>query len=138
MNTRIQTNASQATHPLENLMDVYEQNYILMRRLFGDFRQFKTGDECPWDANVSTKISGRSKFTLDVHFIDQRVMGAKRRPLSLRVRVYHDARTAELLETAHRDHCLQDQVSRCTAHQLKLNKMLNNWLSKHILSMSEK
>lgn len=136
MNTDTQTTFLDHPNAFDRLMDDYEQNYILMRRLFGDLRHLQKGDECPWNANVTSKILAKSKFTLDIQFTDQRIMGNKKRPLKLRVRVYHDARTAELLDPIHKDKCLQDQEIKCIEQQLKRNHLLKNWLIKQIDTLS--
>ncbi|OZB37345.1 MAG: hypothetical protein B7X35_06370 [Halothiobacillus sp. 14-56-357] len=136
MNTKTQTPPFQHSGTFERLMDAYEQNYILMRRLFGDLKHLKSGDECPWDANITSKIIAKSKFTLDVQFTDQLVVGNKNRPLKLKVRVYHDARTAELLDPAHRNQCLQELTSKCTEQQFKRNRLLKNWLIKQVNILS--
>lgn len=136
MNTNTQTIPLHRSGTFDRLMEAYEQNYILMRRLFGDLRHLQSGDECPWNANVTSKIIAKSKFTLDVQFTDQLVMGNKKRPLKLKVRVYHDARTAELLDSVHRDQCLQNQASKCTEQQFKRNQLLKNWLIKQLNILS--
>lgn len=138
MNTNTQTTSYDRSGTFDHLMDAYEQNYILMRRLFGDLRHLQNGDECPWNANVTSKISAKSKFTLDIQFTDQRIVGNKKRPLTLKVRVYHDARTAELLGPTHRDQCLQNQANQCTEQQFKRNLLLKNWLIKQLDTLSGK
>ncbi|MHB8921408.1 MAG: DUF1249 domain-containing protein [Halothiobacillus sp.] len=110
------------------LMDAYEQNYILLRRLFGDLRRLRTGDECPWNAAVMPKVIASSRYTLDIQFTDHSIFGHKQRPLQLKVRIYHDARTAELLESTRRDQCLQAEVSLCTEKQFRRNTLLQKWL----------
>jgi uncharacterized protein YqiB (DUF1249 family) len=138
MNTNTSIVSFRRSGAFDRLMEAYEQNYILMRRLFGDLRHLQSGDECPWNANVTSKIIAKSKFTLDVQFTDQRVVGVKKRPLKLKVRVYHDARTAELLDAVHRDQCLQNQAIQCTEQQLKRNQLLKNWLVDQLNTLSGK
>lgn len=138
MNTNTSTVSFRRSGAFDRLMEAYEQNYILMRRLFGDLRHLQSGDECPWNANVTSKIIAKSKFTLDVQFTDQLVVGVKKRPLKLKVRVYHDARTAELLDTVNRDQCLQNQAIQCTEQQLKRNQLLKNWLIDQLNTLSGK
>jgi uncharacterized protein YqiB (DUF1249 family) len=136
MNTNTRTIPFHRSGTFDHLMEAYEQNYILMRRLFGNLQHLQSGDECPWNVNVTSKIIAKSKFTLDVQFTDQLVMGNKKRPLKLKVRVYHDARTAELLDSVHRDQCLQNQASKCTEQQFKRNQLLKNWLIKQLDTLS--
>lgn len=122
----------------DRLMELYEHNYILIRRLFGDLRRLKAGDECPWIASVSPKIVANSRFTLDIQFTDHRILGRRQQPLRLAVRIYHDARAAELVETGSRSKCLHDQQSRCAEKQHKRNTMLQNWLIDQLKTCSEK
>jgi uncharacterized protein YqiB (DUF1249 family) len=136
MNTYSTATPHQRSGTFDGLMEAYEQNYILMRRLFGDLRHLQNGDECPWNVNVSSKIIAKSKFTLDVQFTDHLVMGNKKRPLKLRVRVYHDARTAELLDSVHREQCLQSHAGKCTEQQFKRNQLLKGWLIKQLDTLS--
>ena len=110
-------------------MDLYEHNYILIRRLFGDLKRLKPGDECPWSAQVNARIQAAGRHTLDIHFIDQRQLDKKQRPIRLKVRVYHDARTAELLSAGRREQCLQDNTTYCIKKQFIQNSLLKSWLS---------
>ena len=141
MNTKSSTVSTPHSGPhsghFDRLMEVYEQNYILMRRLFGDLRHLRRGDECPWSAQVTSKIMAKSKFTLDVQFIDQRVIGANNRPLRLNVRVYHDVRTAEWHDPTHRDRCLQNQAATCSERQFKRNQILQHWLIQQLAALSD-
>lgn len=136
MNTSNPTTTYQQVSTFDRLMETYEQNYILMRRLFGELRQLEKGDECPWNASVTSKIVTKNKFTLDIQFTDQSVIGKSKQPLRLKVRIYHDARTAELLDSVHREQCLENQASQCTHQQYKRNHMLKKWLTKQIETLS--
>lgn len=109
-------------------MELYEQNYILVRRLFGDLKRLKTGDECPWHAEVIARIQSATRHTLDIHFIDHRQLNKKQRPIRIKVRICHDARTAELIEGNHRTQCLQTKATHCIKKQFSQNKLLNAWL----------
>lgn len=123
---------SQRIATFSQLIDTYEQNYILLRQLFGDLRRLKIGDECPWNAAVMPKVIESSRYTLDIQFTDHSILNQKHRPLQLKVRIYHDARTAELLESKRRANCLQTAASLCTEKQYQRNSMLKKWLLQQI------
>lgn len=119
-------------------MELYEHNYILIRRMFGDLRRLQAGDECPWDAGMTPKIHSNSRFTLDIHFTDHRILGRRQRPLRLNVRIYHDARAAELIDDGNRSQCLRTQQGRCAEKQFKRNSLLQNWLLDQLKTFEEK
>jgi len=132
MNTDDTPARSIRTAAFSHLMDAYEQNYILLRQLFGDLRRLQTGDESPWNAAVQPKVTHSSRYTLDIQFTDHSILSKKQTPLRLKVRIYHDARTAELLETTQRNKCLKAAVSLCTEKQFQRNTLLKKWLSQQI------
>lgn len=138
MNTNDLTTPQMRPPTFDRLMELYEHNYILIRRLFGDLRRLRTGDECPWIASVTPKIITNGRFTLDLRFTDHRILGRKQRPLRLDVRIYHDARAAELIETGNRSQCLQSHKNRCTENQFKRNSLLQRWLLDQLQTYSEK
>lgn len=114
------------------LMELYELNYILIRGLFGDLKRLKTGDECLWHAAVSARVQSCERHTLEIHFIDQRQLDKKSRPMRIRVRICLDARTAELIGLSRREHCLKGEATQCIQKQLTQNKLLNIWLNAEI------
>ncbi len=124
-----QPSSTAAPAQFAQLMELYEHNYILMRRLFGDLKRLKTGDECPWHAEVGAQVRSATRHTLDIHFIDQRQLDKKQRPMRIKVRICHDARTAELVENSRRAHCLKTKATHCIKKQFSQNKLLNAWLS---------
>lgn len=135
MNTDDTPALSHRVAAFSQLMDAYEQNYILIRQLFGDLRRLQTGDECPWNAAIQPVVIHSSRYTLDIQFTDHSILSKKQRPLQLKVRIYHDARTAELLESTQRNKCLQAAVSLCTEKQFQRNTLLKKWLSQQINTM---
>ncbi|WP_407275532.1 DUF1249 domain-containing protein [Halothiobacillus sp. DCM-1] len=111
------------------LMELYEHNYILVRRLFGDLKRLKTGDECPWHADVIARVRSAERHTLEIHFTDHRQLDAKQRPIRLKIRICHDARTAELISKARRNQCLESKITLCIKKQFEQNQLLKIWLT---------
>ncbi|MGC8698177.1 MAG: hypothetical protein ACP5Q0_06845, partial [Halothiobacillus sp.] len=81
MNTDDTPARSIRTAAFSHLMDAYEQNYILLRQLFGDLRRLQTGDESPWNAAVQPKVTHSSRYTLDIQFTDHSILSKKQTPL---------------------------------------------------------
>lgn len=84
------------------LMDMYEMNYIQLRLLLGDLQKL-SGESIAYADNhlpFSVTVKEQSKHTLTLlmtyHFLDSRGEVVDTR-LDLMVRVYHDARQAEVV-----------------------------------------
>ena len=116
------------------LMELYEGNYILMRRLAPDLRRLR-------EANVS-RVRGsvdlhlclreRSPYTTTLsmtHFFDR---GEYAVEPDLLLRVYHDARVAEVMpETPVERFCLwsgRRPEPRSLDWRWEMNRFLNRWL----------
>ena len=112
----------------DELMDLFEHNYILIRRLLGDLRRLRTGDEFPLSARVQAYIVDQGPFTLTIRFSDHEVLTADGRPATLTVRVYLDARTAEMFGPQDRSACLDGQKTFCVDRQRQRNQFLRRWL----------
>ncbi|MFP4639581.1 MAG: DUF1249 domain-containing protein [Guyparkeria sp.] len=114
--------------PFDQLMDLYEQNYILIRRLLGDLRRLDVGDEFALEFQVTARVSERGRFTLELSFTDHAVLDSRGQPVVLRVRVYLDARSAELHDPRHPATCLQADMTECNRARQSHNRMLQRWL----------
>lgn len=114
------------------LMELFEHNYILIRRLLGDLRRLQKGDEFPLRLHIQARVMDRGPFTLTLRFTDHQVLTDEGMPARLTVRVYLDARTAEMFGPQDRANCLSEQKSRCVAFQRRRNQFLERWLLKLI------
>ncbi len=109
-------------------MDLYEQNYILIRRLLGDLRRLTPGDEFTLGFSVVARVTERGRFTLEMAFTDHEVLDSNHRPVTLHVRIYLDARSAELHDSRHPASCLQADRTECNQARQSRNRMLQRWL----------
>lgn len=109
-------------------MDLYEQNYILIRRLLGDLRRLQVGDEFGLGFQVSARVTERGRFTLELVFTDHGILDSFNRPVTLQVRTYLDSRSAELHDPRHPAACLQADRTECNRVRQTRNRMLQRWL----------
>ena len=94
------TTPSYEQDALDHLMDLYEQNYILVRRLLGDLRRLHIGDQFALNAHIHAKVTNRGAFTVEINFTDEQILDKHQQPVQLSLRVYLDARSACLLYTS--------------------------------------
>jgi uncharacterized protein YqiB (DUF1249 family) len=119
-----------------SLMSLYESNYIRLGWLIEDLSQ--VGDplvstvegDCP----LHLKIEERSRYTttLNLTYIFEQDTQALADP-DLQIRVYHDARLAEVQYSArsHRHSMLEtlrSSINRGLGDRWRSNMMLNKWL----------
>lgn len=124
----IQGPEEQHRSDFDELMELFEYNYILIRRLLGDLRRLQKGDEFPLRLHIQARVIDRGPFTLTLQFTDHQVLTDDGLPATMTVRVYLDARTAEMFGPQDRANCLARQKSRCVALQRKRNRFLERWL----------
>lgn len=126
-------------HPrsFADLMEMYESNYIRLRLICGDIRRIKSGmivaegDSIPIELKVFEHSAHTTTFMLNYVFENEE---QSRRP-DLVVRIYHDARQAEVISkqcklTGTRkksnDNTLElDEMLLC---RWRLNRFLHKWL----------
>jgi len=119
-----------------SLMTLYESNYVRLRGLVPHLRTVQgeqvstVSGDCPLYLRVTEHCRYTTTFTLTYLFIDD--TGSIADP-DLQVRVYHDARAAEVLQCArwHRHDVLNALKSAlyCQLGERWLrNVMLNKWL----------
>ena len=119
-----------------SLMSLYESNYIRLGWLIEDLSQvtepaISTVDgDCP----LHLKIEERSRYTttLNLTYVFEEDTRALADP-DLQIRVYHDARLAEVQSSArwHRHtmlESLRSSLSRGLGDRWRNNMMLNKWL----------
>lgn len=119
-----------------SLMSLYESNYIRLGWLIEDLSQvtepaISTVDgDCP----LHLKIEERSRYTttLNLTYVFEEEARALADP-DLQIRVYHDARLAEVQSAArwHRHSMLESlrsSITRGLGDRWRSNMMLNKWL----------
>jgi uncharacterized protein YqiB (DUF1249 family) len=119
-----------------SLMSLYESNYIRLRWLIPELDAMHgahvsdVGDECP----LHLEICDRSRYTttLSLTYVFDVGAGPVRDP-DLLIRIYHDARLAEVQACArwHRHSVLsaiRSQLARDLGDRWLRNVMLNKWL----------
>jgi len=118
------------------LMELYESNYILVRRLAPALREM--ADEqvsvVPGGVDLHLRVMDRAPYTTSVcltHFFDAN--SPLRAQPDLRVRVYHDAHAAEVMpDSFSRESGISKAEWRADHKSLawrwELNRFLNRWL----------
>jgi uncharacterized protein len=119
------------------LMDIYEQNYIRLRRLIPDFEKIgsKAVSTAPGSMDLHYECLQRSKYTT----VFSLTYKFETLEPNLEIRVYHDARVAEVLacnmpfeDTCEHGGLRVPSLLRCGLHNLqsrwRLNRFLNKWL----------
>ena len=118
-----------------SLMELYESNYVLLRVLAPDLRQL----QCDQTTYVSV-VSGcldlelsavkHEKYTTTLNLTYRFVSDARRpREPDLTIRIYHDARTCEVMSGLLQGMRYGPQRTRDLDYGYKLNRFLNKWLS---------
>ena len=119
-----------------SLMTLYESNYIRLRRLVADLEDLagvgvsSPPSDCP--LRLSVEERGRYTTTFTLTYLFEQDGGNVTAP-DLSVRVYHDARLAEAMQSApgHRHrvlNALRRQLTRELDDRWRRNTMLNKWL----------
>ncbi|HEX5056409.1 MAG TPA: DUF1249 domain-containing protein [Gammaproteobacteria bacterium] len=132
---RQQDHTTGAARTFGGLMDIYEQNYIRLRRLIPDFDKIgeKAISTVPNGVDLHYQCLQRSKYTT----VFSLTYKFETLEPNLEIRVYHDARVAEVLacnvrmEDVHWDGKVSS-LFRYGLHNLhsrwRLNRFLNKWL----------
>ncbi len=128
------THRANAMDLFARLMDLYEQNYILMRRLAPELPAPKVGaiSQVPGALDLHLRALERFRYTSECQLTYQflREHGLLLQP-DLRIRIYHDARLAEVLSWTPR-HTSPFQLLEEDQSQLKMkwkaNRFLYKWL----------
>lgn len=127
------------------LMDLYEMNYMLMRRLMPKMQQQRgvLVSTCQAGLPLHVEVLEQDRFTtvLRLFYRIRQDEGRISEVPDLHVRVYHDARVAEAVAGRLRGRdCVVGGRSgeRCLDVRWRLNRFLNKWLRfllhrKHLL-----
>jgi len=116
-----------------SLMDMYEDNFIKLRKLIPDLQLIKESaiSTSPERLNLHLKIVERSKYTttlrLSYCFTDK---GESRLEPNLKIRIYHDAGLAEVMSgKLHHGRLVLDHLPADALKQKwQLNRFLSKWL----------
>ncbi len=116
-----------------SLMDLYENNYLRLRRLIPDLSALpdRAVSRVPGCLSLHVSILERTKFTTTLcltYFFEEGERGMEEPALT--IRVYHDANQVEVL-TGHLHHGRQrfDHISeKAIKIKWKLNRFLYKWL----------
>ena len=123
-----------STGRFERLMDLYERNYMLVRLLAPDLRSLSEGcfvsevDSVPsLELRDITHSKYTSTFKLTYHF-NETEPGARPYEPDLFIRLYHDARTCEVMSGLLPEERLVERRTRDLDEGQQLNQFLNKWL----------
>ena len=116
-----------------SLMDMYEENYIKLRKLIPCLQDIKQSQvsTSPGHLSLHLSIVERSKFTttlrLSYCFSDN---GESRLEPNLKIRIYHDAGLAEVMSgNLHHGKLVLDRLpADALKEKWQLNRFLNKWL----------
>lgn len=115
------------------LMDLYERNYIGLRRLVprlpSDYTAHRS--RVPGGLDLYMQLLKRHRYTSDLrltYFFDK--LERSRAQPDLHVRIYHDARQAEVT-SAHLRHWPEFEAEQCTGlrNRWRANRFLWKWLN---------
>lgn len=116
-----------------SLMDMYEDNYIKLRKLIPVLNEVKHAciSKSPGHLNLHLTIVERSKYTTTLllsYCFDE--AGESRMEPNLKVRIYHDAGLAEVMSgKLHHGRLVLDNLpSDALKQKWQLNRFLSKWL----------
>ena len=119
----------------EKLMDLYERNYMLMRLLAPELRTMydgcfvsRTKGMPALELRDITHSKYTSTFKLTYHFSNAEP-GRKPYEPDLFIRLYHDARTCEVMTGLLPEGRFATRRTRDLEHGQRLNHFLHRWLS---------
>ncbi len=131
-----QTRRRRQVHDLGELMAIYECNYIRIRQLIPDLAAVGDGgvSNAPGALELQLRVGERNRYTttltLTYEFEDEE--GAFRAP-DIQVRIYHDARLAEVISCGRRRGQRDAEYDRWRRDyslddKWRINRFLQKWL----------
>jgi len=134
MNTQTppRTAANEIGATFDSLMEVFEHNYILVRRLLGDLRHLSDQQSLRNDngPDILVECTERGPYTFTLKFTHQLFAMANTQQMPvIRVRIYMDARSAEVWEHKANTTCLKDEAISCLKRRWRRNRFLLRWLT---------
>jgi len=130
-----------------SLMDMYEDNFIKLRKLVPDLHRIKHSciSKSLGHLNLHLSIVERSKYTTTLllsYCFDE--AGERRMEPNLKIRIYHDAGLAEVMSgKLHHGRLVLDNLpSDARQQKWQLNRFLSKWLKyclrqKHEFQLNE-
>lgn len=119
-----------------SLMDLYEQNYMLMRLLAPDLKSMAPASfvsRVPGAMSLELTELQHSRYTstfrLTYRFAEHGLRGRNLREPDLAIRLYHDARTCEVMSGLMPEGRIQTRRRRDLEEGRRLNRFLQKWLS---------
>jgi len=116
-----------------SLMDLYESNYIRLRKLLAEPKRIpnKACSTLPGHLDLHLEIVDRSKYTTTLYlsYGFPSAAGLQMEP-NLKIRIYHDARLAEVMAGhLHHGRLILDHLpANALREKWRLNRFLNRWL----------
>ena len=116
-----------------SLMDLYESNYIRLRKLLSDPKRMprKACSSIPDHLDLHLQIVERSRYTTTLYlsYAFPSADGMQMEP-NLKIRIYHDARLAEVMAGhLHHGRLILDHLpAHALTEKWTLNRFLNRWL----------
>ena len=118
------------------LMELYEKNYLLMRLLSPELKSLAPGTyvsqvktSLALELTVLSHSRYTSTFNLTYRFFDTSTKGRSDREPDLAIRLYHDARTCEVMSGLMPEGRLEVRRTRDLDEGRRLNRFLNKWLN---------
>ncbi len=128
---------------LAALMELYERNYVLVRLLIPELRQLGEGvhvsqpeGAMPLELSAIEHSRFTSTFNLSYRFSSDQgarerhgQVGRRQREPDLTIRIYHDARTCEVMSGLIPSFTRESRRVRDLQHGHHLNRFLDKWLN---------
>jgi len=118
------------------LMEMYEKNYVLVRLLIPDLRDLGEGvyrSKVDGAMTLELTIESHNRYTttfnLTYRFTSSSVKHRSDREPDLAIRLYHDARSCEVMSGLMPEGRLEIRRTRDLDEGRRLNRFLNKWLS---------
>jgi uncharacterized protein YqiB (DUF1249 family) len=118
------------------LMELYEKNYVLMRLLSPELKVLGSGvyvsqvnSSLPLELTVLSHSRYTSTFNLTYRFFEGSSKGRNDREPDLAIRMYHDARTCEVMSGLMPEGRVEVRRTRDLDEGRRLNRFLNKWLN---------
>ncbi|NND90913.1 MAG: DUF1249 domain-containing protein [Granulosicoccus sp.] len=117
-------------------MDLYEQNYLLMRLLAPELKRMGPGthvSRLPGAMSLELSELEHSRYTstfrLTYRFSERTLRGRREREPDLAIRLYHDARSCEVMSGLMPEERMVSRRTRDLEEGRHLNRFLKKWLS---------
>ena len=118
-----------------SLMELYEQNYLLMRLLAPDLRRMTSGSFvsiAPGAMPLEISNIIHSRYTTTFNLTYRFALSSKQRSAKepdLNIRLYHDARSCEVMSGLLPEGRIEIRRTRDLDEGRRLNRFLHKWLS---------